>query len=243
MAARRKMLFLSQMFPLPVQSGTQHRTLTLLVRLARHFDITFLTVAPTSGAEPHVAELARHAARVLALVPDNKRSAAHRLSYKVWFWIRRVVAGDSADRFYNTMPNINRALRHELATGAYDVVLCEYWYWDASVFESRALKVIDANDVQSMRVERLLERTRNPVERLLARRLARQYRAMETAALRRADVIVATTVRDQAVFEQWARAGDHLRSPPGSTPTGSSPPQVRSKISTTSCSMARWRTR
>jgi glycosyltransferase involved in cell wall biosynthesis len=62
------------------------------------------------------------------------------------------------------------------------------------------LKVIDANDVQAMRVEALLERTTNPVDRLLAPWLVRRYREFEKQALSRADVVVATTARDAQVF-------------------------------------------
>ena len=204
MAARPKMLFLCQMFPLPVQSGTQHRTYTLLVRLARHFDITFLTLAAGGGWQEHVTELARHAQRVVAVVPDNKRSRAHRAFFKAMYWVRRITIAESSDRFYNSIPNVTRAIRNELRDGGYDVLFCEYWFWDARIYDTSALKVIDANDVQTMRVERLLERTTNLVDRLLRPWLVRRYQQMEAEILRRADVIVATTVRDRAVFQKWA---------------------------------------
>ncbi len=204
MAARKRMLFLCQMFPLPLQSGTQIRTFQLLVRMARRFDITFLTLAADPGWEKHIPELERHAGRVITIVPDNKRSRAHRAFYKVLYWIRRLTIAESSDRFYNSIPNVTRAIRQELASGAYDVLFCEYWFWDARIFDTPALKVIDANDVQSMRVERLLERTPNHLERWLKPWLVRRYRAMEAAGLRRADVVVATTTRDCGVFAAWA---------------------------------------
>jgi len=204
------------MFPLPVQSGTQHRTYTLLVRLARHFDITFLTLAASTGWEAYQDQLGRHARRVVVVVPDNKRSALHRAFFKAWYWLRRVTIAESSDRFYNSIPNVTRAIRQELRDGAYDVLFCEYWFWDARIYDTPALKVIDANDVQTMRVERLLERTTNPVDRLLRPWLAKRYQQMEAAAVRRADVVVATTVRDRAVFRSWAPAVPHVVC----TPTG-----------------------
>jgi glycosyltransferase involved in cell wall biosynthesis len=212
---RKRMLFLSQMFPLPVQSGTQHRTYHLLARLARQFDVTFLTLAADAGWEAHLAELGRHARRVVAVVPANKRSRAHRAAYKILYWLRRIVLADSSDRFYNTIGNVNAAIQRELATGEYDVLVAEYWFWDARIFTTPALKVIDANDVQTMRVERLLERTTNAVDRWLAPRLVRRYRAMEQAAVRRADVIVATTPRDRDVFAAWAPERDVVCIPTG----------------------------
>ena len=42
---RKQLLFLCQMFPLPVQSGTQLRSYMLIQRLARRFDVTLLTLA------------------------------------------------------------------------------------------------------------------------------------------------------------------------------------------------------
>lgn len=212
---RKRMLFLSQMFPLPIQSGTQHRTYHLLSRLGRQFDVTFLTLAADPGWEEHLALLGRHAARVVAVVPANKRSRHHRAAYKALYWLRRVVLADSSDRFYNTIGNVNAAIQRELATGAYDVLVCEYWFWDQRIFRTPALKVIDANDVQTMRVERLLERTTNSIDRILAPRLLRHYRAMEQAAVRRADVIVATTPRDRDVFAAWAPGRDVVCIPTG----------------------------
>jgi glycosyltransferase involved in cell wall biosynthesis len=196
------MLFLCQMFPLPVQSGTQHRTIQLLDRLARRFDVTFLTLAADPGYESWLGELGRRAAKVVVVVPDNKRSRFHRAVYKALYWMRRLLAAESSDRFYNTVPSVNRAIRAELASGDYDILFCEYWFWDPHIFRFPGLKVIDANDVQAMRVESLLERTSNPIERLLAPRLAAQYRRMETEGLARADLVVATTSRDRAAFER-----------------------------------------
>jgi len=209
------MLFLSQLFPLPIQSGTQHRTFHLLARMGRRFDVTFLTLAADPGWEAHLPVLERHARRVVAVVPANKRSPAHRAAYKALYWARRIAVADSSDRFYNTLGNVNAAIRHELATGAYDVVFCEYWFWDRRLFDTPALKVIDANDVQSMRVERLLERTGNVLDRAMTPRLVRRYRAMETAALRRADLVVATTERDRGVFEEWAPGREVVCIPTG----------------------------
>jgi glycosyltransferase involved in cell wall biosynthesis len=53
-----------------------------------------------------------------------------------------------------------------------------------------------------MRVESLLDRVRNPIERLLKRRLVAHYKRMEAEGLARADFVVATTVRDHTVFRR-----------------------------------------
>lgn len=206
MAERKKLLFLSQMFPLPVRSGCQLRAYNLLQRLSQRFDVTLFTLAADPGWEAHVAELEKHCARVVAVVPNNKRSPLHRAAYKALFWVRRVLFAESSDLFYNTIPNVNRALRAELAGTRYDIIFCEYWFWDPKVFAAPGLKVIDANDVQSERVERLLERSRNPVEKLLRPYLVRRYRRLEAAALGRADIVVATTVKDREVFDAMTPA-------------------------------------
>jgi len=214
-AHRKKLFLLCQMFPLPVQSGTQLRTFNLLVRFAQRFDVTFLTLAADPGWEAYVDELRRHCERVITVVPDNKRSKLHRAAFKVLYWMRRLLFAESSDRFYNTLPAVNRAIRETLAAEQFDVVFCEYWFWDPALFEAAALKVIDANDVQSQRVEKLLDRSSNPIERVLRRRLVRRYQQMEAAALARADVVVATTVRDRDVFERMAPGPEKIVLPTG----------------------------
>jgi glycosyltransferase involved in cell wall biosynthesis len=214
--AQRKQLFLlCQMFPLPVQSGTQLRTYNLLLRFARRFDVTLLTLAAEPGWEAHVPELRRHCKRVITVVPDNKRSRLHRAWFKGVYWMRRLLFAESSDRFYNTVPAVNRAIQETLASQPFDIVFAEYWFWDPALFEAAGLKVIDANDVQSMRVEKLLDRSRNPLERLQRRRLVRRYREMEAEALRRADVVVATTSRDRDVFERMAPGPEKIVLPTG----------------------------
>ena len=111
-----------------------------------------------------------------------------------------MLLADSSDRFYNTVPSVNRAIHAELATGRYDILFCEYWFWDQRIFAFPGLKVIDANDVQAMRVESLLDRTTQPLDRLLKRRLVARYRRMEAEGLARADLVVATTSRDRTAL-------------------------------------------
>jgi glycosyltransferase involved in cell wall biosynthesis len=216
MARRKTLLFLCQMFPLPIQSGTQLRSFNLIKRLGRRFEVTVLTLAAPPGWEDHLEALRAECARVVAVVPDNRRSPVHRLLFKGLYWARRILAGESSDRFYNTVPSVNRAIRAELARQPWDVVFCEYWFWDDRVFAAPGLKVIDANDVQSERVYHQLRRTRSPLERLLRPWLVRRYRQREAATLARADVIVATTVRDREVFDVMApHPADKLVVPTG----------------------------
>lgn len=210
------MLFLSGLFPLPVASGGQQRTMHLLRAFREHFDITLVTHAAQPGFEPHLPELEALCTRVVAVVPVNKRGAWQRLAYRCLFWLRRIVLAESSDRFYNAISNVNRAIDHELARADYDVVFCMYWFWHERVFEARALRVIDTNDVQSERQEHLLARSSSLVERALRQRLLRAYRARETATLRRADVVVAVTEKDRRSLERMtAGQSDVVLTPTG----------------------------
>jgi len=199
---RKRLLFLAADFPLPIASGSQIRQMNLLKSFARHFDVTFITPTVQDADLQYVGELERFATRVVAVRPDNKRGPFQRLFYKILYWLRRAFLADSKDRFYNAMPSITRAVQQELARQPHDILFTIYWYWDARIWQTDAHKVIDANDVQSHRVERLLERSRNPFERLMKGRLLRTYRRMEAETLKRADLIVAITERDRREFEQ-----------------------------------------
>lgn len=199
---RKRLLFLAADFPLPIASGSQIRQMNLLKALARHFDVTFVTPSMQDADLDHIPEIERYASRVVAVRPDNKRGPLRRLFFKIVYWLRRYTVGDSKDRFYNAMPSITRAVQRELRRQPHDILFTIYWYWDARIWNTTAHKVIDANDVQSHRVQRLLERTGNPLERLLKDWLLRRYRQMEAETLRRADLIVAITERDRREFDE-----------------------------------------
>ena len=196
------MLFLAADFPLPAASGSQIRQMNLIKSFSTRFDITLIALSMQESDQQHAAELEQYVSQVVRVLPANKRSVAHRLFYKVLFALRRLFLGDSKDRFYNAMPNITQSVVTALKAQQYDVLFTIYWYWDAKIWDTTARKVIDANDVQSHRVERLLERSRNPFDRLMHGFLVKRYRQMEAAALRKADLIVAITERDRREFEE-----------------------------------------
>jgi glycosyltransferase involved in cell wall biosynthesis len=214
--ARPKLLFLAADFPLPVASGSQVRQMNLLTSLSRIFDVTLIAPSMQDADLEHVAALEQLATRVVTVRPDNKRGPLRRFLFKLLFWVRRYTLGDSKDRFYNAMPSITRAVLDELQRQPPAILLTVYWYWDERIWETPAIKVIDANDVQSHRVERLLERTHNVLDRLLKNHLVRRYRGMEASTLRKADLIVAITERDRVEFA----AMTHGRVPQIVVPTG-----------------------
>ena len=191
------MLFLSGFFPLPVASGGQHRTMQLLAAFGARFEVTLLTHAAHAGFETHVPQLEAICARVVPVVPVNKRGAWQRLLYKNLFWMRRLASAESSDRFYNAVPNVNHAIDVELERVRFDVIFCMYWFWHARVFAQPALKVIDTNDVQVERQAHLLAQSSNVIDRIFAKRLLRAYRRRETDTLRRADLLVAVTEKDR----------------------------------------------
>jgi glycosyltransferase involved in cell wall biosynthesis len=155
-------------------------------------------------------------ARLVLVVPDNKRSPLHRVVFKALYWLRRVSSGECADRFYTMVPRMGRAIRRELAAQHYDVFFFSYWFWSPWVYESSSIKVIDANDLQWERHAVELARTKHPVERVLRPWLLDRYRRYEIEALRRADVVVACTTRDRDIFAAHTKAGtEHLVVPTG----------------------------
>lgn len=194
---RKKMLFLSADFPLPVASGAQIRQLHLLRSLSQSFEITLITRSMQQADLDYVPELEQIVERVIAVRPDNRLNAWSRLFHKVRYWLRRYSAGESNDRFYLSMPRITRAIEAESRRQSYDIVFAMYWYWDARIWDTAAYKVIDTNDVQWHRARRLLSQSRNPLERLFAGFLWRRYRRNETETLQRADCLVAITDKDQ----------------------------------------------
>ena len=213
---RQKLLFLSALYPLPVASGTQARVLHLLQRLSRRFDVTLLCVVPGPETPTQVEPLQACCTRLVLVVPDNKQSALHRVGFKALYWLLRITRGECADRFYTMVPRVGRAIRRELADQSYDVVFFSYWFWSPWVYETPALKVIDANDVQWERHAYALHRTRHPVERLLRPWLLARYRRKEVEALRRADIVVAATERDRDIFAAQTDARtQHLVVPTG----------------------------
>jgi glycosyltransferase involved in cell wall biosynthesis len=220
------MLFLSGLFPLPVASGGQQRTMQLLTAFQRRFDVTLVTHAAQPGFEPHLPALEKLCTRVVPVVPANKRGPRQRLLYKWVFWARRLLLADSSDRFYNTVPNVIRVIDTELDRRRFDVIFCMYWFWHARVYESPCIKVVDTNDVQTERQSHLLLASSSIVERLLRPRLLRVYRQQETAALRRADMLVAVTEKDRTQLRDMVGEAADVRVVPTGVDTDYFAPQV-----------------
>jgi glycosyltransferase involved in cell wall biosynthesis len=215
-ADRKKLLFLSAFYPLPVTSGTQARALHWIQRLSRRFDVTLLSILHGRGVPAELETLSSCCSRTILVVPDNKRSPVHRGAFKALYWFRRVTTGESADRFYTMIPSVRRALRCELGERRYDVLFFSYWFWSPWVYEAPGFKVIDANDVQWERYAYELQNTRNPIDRLLRAQLLERYRRREVEALRRSDVVVSPTPRDRDILSAQTNGNTaHLVVPTG----------------------------
>jgi len=203
-SSRPRLLFLSGLFPLPVRSGGQQRTMHLLRALQQRFDVTVVTHAAQPGFEAHLDALRRSVTRLHVVVPRNMQGPLPRFLYKVWFWTRRLTSAEPSDRFYNNVGNVRRVVDRELADPSYDVVFCMYWFWHARVYAAPPLKVIDTNDVQTERQAEFLARSRNVVDKILGSVFLRSYRKREAATLRRADLLVAVTSKDRETLQAMA---------------------------------------
>ena len=205
-AGRKRLLFVSPRFLLPVDSGGKIRTTQILRGMhGGNYQIELVSPAPAALSGEHAQALAGMCTRFESW-PERPRGAlfgltrmrhvAHRLPIPV----RTDMDARAA-----------RLIARELATRP-DVVVLDFLH--AAVLAPPRLdvpSVLFTHNVEAEIFGRHAERQRNPLLRALWRSQQRKMAAFEREALGRFDVVVAVSERDAQTFrEAYGRREVHV---------------------------------
>lgn len=217
---RPRLLLVSPVLPFPLLSGQKNRIYSTLRSLAAEYAVTFITTLSYREEWAHLEEIQRWCEVLIPIPAPNRRSALHRVAYKLKYTVEALRDGYDLRDLYD-IPSI---LQHRLVTllheHPFDVLLVEYWHMARNILDQvpeGALTVIDTHDVQFLRRERLAPAARRAGEgiaRSVHRSWLRRYRSNEIGMLNRFDLVVAISPYDAEVFRSVLRPGKDIEAIP-----------------------------
>lgn len=199
---RRRILLIKPVLPYPPNQGTRVASFGLIKALQSAHDVTVLARILHPDEMRDVRELEKWCDRVVPVMAPNRKSLAHRIVYKAFYWAKSTVLRRSLKSLYSC-PGVFRRAAAELARENFDFVIIEYWqlYPLFNLFP-RDRRVLFTHDIDLLvnRDISLLER--NLFRKIRAIRRWLVERKEELAAYRSAGRVWALTDRDRVAIQR-----------------------------------------
>ncbi|MGE0486810.1 MAG: glycosyltransferase [Gammaproteobacteria bacterium] len=195
-----KILFLSQRFLYPMDTGGKIRTGKTLEQLARKHDITVVGNFEAAKDAPHEARMRAACARYVPVpwVEPRRGSPA--------FFLR--LARNCFSRYPVTAlndysPALETAVLDTLAADSFDLAICDFVQSALLFRQVRDIpRLLFQHNVEARIFERHVKNARNPVSRKFWDIQYRRMLAFESAQVRDFDAVVAVSEPDAEVFRQ-----------------------------------------
>jgi len=190
----RKLLFVSQQAPWPLDSGGNLRTYHLLRALGERFEVTLVATDPGGDAALHLREVAHEVVLVPAM---NKTGALQRAAslFKSLFTSEPVLLA------HNRSAELDAVCRERLESGDYSALHLNHLDTTPYARYSKGVPVvIDTHNVLSEYALRRSEHESGAFGRWLWRREARLLKAREPLELSLCQRVIACSERERATF-------------------------------------------
>jgi len=190
----RKLLFVSQQAPWPLDSGGNLRSYHLLRALSERYAVTLVATDPGGEAAARLAEVAAE----VVLVPEmNKEGALERAGSL----LRSLVTSDPLLLAHNRSEHLDSAVREHLATDSYSALHLNHLDTTPYARHSKGVPVvIDTHNVLAEYAARRSEHEAGAFGRWLWRREARLLAKREALELSLCQRILACSERERDAF-------------------------------------------
>ena len=195
-----KILFLSQRFLLPMDTGGKIRTGNILKHLSKKHHITLISNVESPKDDPFISQI--HSLCADFIPVPWKEVKRHSL----FFWGRLALQMFSVYPV-NVLNDYSRCLRKEVEKACreskYDLVVCDF-VQSALMFQGimDIPSVLFQHNVESMILVRHLENAKNPILRLFWWLQWRKMAWFEKNACRKFDKVIAVSIQDKKKFEK-----------------------------------------
>ena len=195
-----RILFLSQRFLLPMDTGGKIRTGNLLAQLSQRHEITLVSNYEAAKDAPYLDGMARLCARFVPVPWTETRR------YSLRFFARlalQLLSRYPVNALNDYSRPLERALLDELANANFDVLICDF-VQSALLFHAvtGAARVLFQHNVESMIPERHMRSAGNPAMRLFWWLQWRKLLRFEAAECRSFDTVIAVSDGDRRTFEK-----------------------------------------
>jgi len=199
-----KIVVVKNRLPYPPLSGTDVVTFHLLRALATRHDVTLVSLIIDERQRRHAGEFAACGVRLVPVMMPNKKSIAHRVAYKIAYWLAAALSGSPRDLWYYNPPALRRAVR-DAARGA-ALVQFEYWFLYPTAAALRGVKkILLQHDAEFQINRRLVALSRSPLRKLGRWLRAVRRKGLEAAACRRFDEVLCLSPADAALLAPYTR--------------------------------------
>lgn len=201
MKPRLKILFLSQRFLFPMDTGGKIRTGKMLERLRDVAELTIVSNVESPRDDPYVPQMSRLCERFVQVPWKEPRR------YSPGFWL--ALAARSLSRYPVSVLNdysrpLERALLRELEQTPFDLAVCDFLQSTLVFRHVRSVPtVLFQHNVEATITQRHAEHARGYLAKLFWRLQHRKLLAYEAAMCRRFDATVAVSEADKHRMEEW----------------------------------------
>jgi len=201
---RKRLLFINNRFPFPIEMGIDARVINLLAVFSQKIDLDFVCLADQENSFNYIPELKKYCRHLEAFLVPNRKSMLHRLLYKIMFVLSYLFRGTPSHLFYTSLSEIKKRILNLIRNNSYDIIFFEYWFWDKELIQAcNGLKVIDTNDVQFIRESKIQERKAFPLLKPFIKFQMYRYKKKELERMKLFDLIIATREEDRETFHRF----------------------------------------
>ncbi len=194
-------LFLSQRFLLPMDTGGKIRTGKILEQLKHLARITLVSNVESPRDDRYIPEMERFCHRFVPVAWKEVPRYSWRFYARVAF---RSFSRYPINVLNDYSPSLEQALLKELAGGRYDLAVCDFLQSTLLFRQVEGVpRLLFQHNVETAIALRHFQQAGNPVARLF---WWLQYRKMfrhERAMCRRFEGIIAVSEHDRSLMEQW----------------------------------------
>jgi glycosyltransferase involved in cell wall biosynthesis len=197
--AAPRVLFLSQRFLFPLDTGGKIRTGKILEHLRRVWDITLIGNYDPERDAPHLARMQALCSRYLPVKRRERRRGSP------WWYLdilQKSAASHPISVLNDTSAALKKAVEGELASGGYDLFVCDFLQSTLNVpLEHGCPSLLFTHNVETRIARRHAEQARNALMKAFWKRQHRLMRAYEGRTAARFDRVIAVSESDRLEFE------------------------------------------
>jgi len=202
--SKKRLLFVNDHLPYPVDMGIDIRVTNLLENFSRRFVVDLVCRVGKKDNLDYISQAEKYCNHVEAFLSPNRRSNLHRFVYKILFYLSSLLKGTPNALFYNNLSGIKKRILRLIRNNHYDVLFFEYWFWDKGVIQAgNNLKVVDTNDIQFQRERQTREKKFRTLYQPFIRHRINQYMKKELEHLNLFDLLIVISEEDKKTLHNY----------------------------------------
>ncbi len=198
---RLKVLFLSQRFLFPQDTGGKIRTGKILEQLHNHYQITVISNVESPKDDPYIPQMQQICTKFVP-VPWKE---IPRYTVK-WYWdiFKKSFSMYPVPMLNDYSPELEHAVLEELRKEAYDLAICDFMQSTLNFRQVTGIpKILFQHNVEATISWRHMKRARDPLFKMFWWLQFRKMFYHEKRESSRFDAVIAVSELDKQRFEEW----------------------------------------